>query len=348
VAKEYLVCQDEDDPGVLMLSEFAGAAQELVNAVIVNPFNATQMAKGIDTSLNMPLAERRDRVNKMRSRIIEFDANYWARTFIDDLKAQEQFTQSPMSVAESQGAILSRLKRATNPAFFLDYDGTLREFESIPSAAFPNENVRRVLDALAESTFDVYIISGRNPEILRDWFTDYPFTLIAEHGSVVLRHGEEEWTSLNQATDFSWKAQILEVMHHYVGSTPGSFVEEKHSAVVWHYRQCDPEFGDWKARQMMSELYEMVANFPVEIHHGKKIVEISSIHVNKGVALETFVNEHTYDVVLCAGDDQTDEAMFRVEGPEFIRLKVGDGDTRADYRVPDPAHLRALLSRLVE
>lgn len=348
VAKEYLACQTEDDPGVLMLSEFAGAAQELVNAVIVNPFNTTQMSKGLSTALDMPLKERLSRLRKMRGRVLEFNANFWARTFIEDLCTQDQFTQHPVSFVESEDRILERLRAAKKPAFFLDYDGTLREFERIPSAAKPSEDVRTVLDALAASPIDIYIISGRDPETLRDWFTGHPFTLIAEHGSTVLAPDDKEWQNLNQTSDFSWKEQILEVLHHYEGSTPGSFVEVKHSAVVWHYRQCDPEFGIWKARQLLSELYEMVSNFPVEIHHGKKIIEISSIHVNKGAALERFAKEKKYDLVLCAGDDQTDETMFRVDGLNLLSIKVGSGDSRAEFRVPDPVHVRTMLLNLVQ
>lgn len=347
VAKEFLACQTDDDPGVLVLSEFAGAAQELVNALIVNPFNTTQMSMTISQALNMPHAERLERVQKMRARVMEFDADFWARTFIDDLCKVEQFTQSTVEFTEVEDAIRTRLRKATNPAFFLDYDGTLREFETVPTAASPNTQVREVMDALNASKVDIYIISGRNPEILAEWFQGYPFTLIAEHGSAVLTPGTEDWVNLNQATDFSWKEPLLEVLRHYEGSTPGSFVEVKKSAIVWHYRQCDPEFGVWKARQLLDELYEMTSNYPVEVHHGKKIVEISSIHVNKGAALERFANENNYDMVLCAGDDQTDETMFRVERDGLVTIKVGEGDTRAVYRVPDPEHVRTMLLRLV-
>jgi trehalose 6-phosphate synthase/phosphatase len=71
--------------------------------------------------------------------------------------------------------------------------------------------------------------------------------------------------------------------------TPGSNIEEKTSSVVWHYRNSDPEFGSWKANQLVAELYEMLSNLPVEIHHGKKIVEVSSIQINKGSVMEYFM-----------------------------------------------------------
>lgn len=347
VAKEFLACQSDKDPGVLVLSEFAGAAQELMSAVIVNPFDTDQMADGLRQALDMPLSERLHRLRDMRGRVIRYDAQYWAQTFLDDLHNQEQFTQSPVIVAEAEDAIARTVMQAKKLALFLDYDGTLREFERTPLAAFPGPKVKPVLEALDAAPVDVYIISGRNPEVLADWFSPYNFNLIAEHGSSIRRAGESEWADVNPDADFSWKERILEVLHHYVGSTPGSFVEEKHSAVVWHYRQCDPEFGKWKSRQLLSEFYEMLANFPVEIHHGKKIVEVSSIHVNKGTALEALVKEADYDLILCAGDDQTDEAMFRLQRNDVLSIKVGKEDSHADYRIPDPEHFRALLDRLL-
>ena len=347
VAKEYLACQSEDDPGVLVLSEFAGASQELIDALVVNPFDTVQVVEALTEGLAMPRDERLRRLEGMRSRVMNFAADYWARNFIEELQEQTQFAWSPMSVEESGDAIVARMRGAERVALFLDYDGTLREFERVPEAAFPNEEVLAVLDQLEQAPVDVFIISGRRGAQLEEWFAGRPFTLIAEHGGAYRLPGGT-WDSINPATDFSWKERVLEVLRHYEGSTPGSEVEEKQSAIVWPYRQADPEFGELKSRQLMSELYAMLVNAPVEVHHGKKIVEVSSIHVNKGVALEFFVKRGSYDCVLCAGDDQTDEAMFRIERMEMVKIKVGEGDSRAEYRMPDQRGFRSLLSRVLE
>ncbi len=149
--------------------------------------------------------------------------------------------------------------------------------------------------------------------------------------------------------DLSWKPQIIDVFQHYTGMTPGSFVEEKTSSVVWHYRSADPEFGSWKANQLVAELYEMLSNLPVVIHHGKKIVEISSIQINKGATLEHFVQKMDYDAVLCAGDDETDESMFRLTNERLITVKVGAGvETSARYRIASVAAFRNFLTDLLE
>jgi trehalose-6-phosphatase len=73
------------------------------------------------------------------------------------------------------------------------------------------------------------------------------------------------------------------------------------------------------------------------------IVEVCSNHVNKRVAAERFLRHTPADLVLCAGDDQTDENMFRLQVEGLVTVKVGEGDTLAQYRLPDPKHLRELL-----
>lgn len=345
VAKEYVACQS-NDPGVLILSEFAGAANELVNALIVNPFDTRAVAEAIDTALAMDLEERRDRMGYMRSRVTQFEANFWANSFLTELKKLDQFEEYALTLNEAREEVLNRVKSANKVALFLDYDGTLREFEKIPDRAYPSPAVIDLFLKLEGSSADVFVISGRNGATLHRWFGKFDATLIAEHGSAYKLAGSEDWESLNPSDDDSWKARVLEIMRHYEGSTPGSFVEEKQSAIVWHYRQSDPEFGKWKANQLMSESYEMLANFPVEIHHGKKIIEVSSIHVNKGAAVNHFLNKADYDLVICAGDDQTDEAMFRLENDRILTLKIGDGESHARYRIPDPASFRTLMSKV--
>jgi trehalose 6-phosphate synthase/phosphatase len=317
--------------------------------LVVNPFDTLQVGYALHQALHMEREERLRRIRGMRTRVLEFDADYWARTFVDDLTNQEQELRGPMSVFESAEAILRRFEGAARAALFLDYDGTLREFEALPQQAYPSAEVRKVLEGLhRQREIDVFIISGRKRDDLDAWFGRYRFTLIGEHGTSFRDPKTGKWKLIHENVDLSWKRRVIEILKHYEGSTPGSFVEEKSSAVVWHYRRSDPEFGLWKAHQLMSEIYDMVANMPVEIHHGKKIVEVSSIHVSKGAALEKFVREKKYDFVLCAGDDQTDEGMFRIERPGLIKIKVGEGDTHADYRVSSPSHFRQLLLRLID
>ncbi|MFT4520559.1 MAG: trehalose 6-phosphate synthase/phosphatase [Halioglobus sp.] len=350
VAKEYIACQHYDpqnyDPGVLILSEFAGAAQELVNALIVNPYDSMKVATAIDTALSMPLDERKERMGYMTKRVLEFDANHWAGNFLQQLIERRRKSPLPQAMGDSEAKILEALQSASKPALFLDYDGTLRGFEDKPDQATPDTRLRELLSQLAEAPIDIYIISGRPASFLEEWLGDYPFTLIGEHGNCYRKPGDSEWETLNPNVDFNWKGPVRDAFKLYEGSTPGSAIEEKQSSLVWHYRQSEPVFAQWKANQLVHDLFDMLGNSPVEIHHGKRIVEVSSIHVNKGRAMEHFIREQQYNFVLCAGDDQTDEAMFKLEEEGLVSIKVGGGDSQAQHRVSDVDQFLLMLERI--
>jgi trehalose 6-phosphate synthase len=87
VAKEYVAAQDPADPGVLVLSQFAGAANELTSALIVNPYDRDDVANALDRALNMPLTERISRHAEMMETIHKNDINHWQSHFISDLRS---------------------------------------------------------------------------------------------------------------------------------------------------------------------------------------------------------------------------------------------------------------------
>jgi trehalose 6-phosphate synthase len=82
VAKEYIASQPPEDPGVLVLSCFAGATQELGEAVIVNPHDIEGMAEGIQQGLTMSLGERKERWAAMMATIEHNDVTHWRQSFI--------------------------------------------------------------------------------------------------------------------------------------------------------------------------------------------------------------------------------------------------------------------------
>ncbi|MFC3127061.1 trehalose-6-phosphate synthase [Pseudoroseomonas globiformis] len=86
VAKEYVAAQDPEDPGVLILSQFAGAAETMDGALLVNPLDAQAMGETLDRALRMPLAERRDRWTRMMSGLEEQTAMRWAENFLTELE----------------------------------------------------------------------------------------------------------------------------------------------------------------------------------------------------------------------------------------------------------------------
>ncbi len=345
VAKEYIACQ-RDDAGVLILSEFAGAAGELFNAILINPYDAEGVAEALRRGLTLSREERAERNRPMRDRVLKYDAQHWARSFIDALVRSRD--EAGLPTANRIDELRERLRQAVRTqkriGLFLDYDGTLREIEREPQAAKPNAGVRRLLEALRHRpNLGVTLISGRTSNDLEAWLGEYPFALIAEHGAALRRAATHEWERLDQGVSYAWKEPTLKILRIYEDSTPGSLVEEKKTSLVWHYRNTDPEFGAWKAHQLAVELGALMANQPVEIRHGRKIIEASAATISKGAAVKRLLETHHFDLVVCAGDDQTDESMFELEVPNLISIKVGPNPSRAQYRFSNPPEFRKFL-----
>jgi len=345
VAKEYIACQREDD-GVLILSEFAGAAEELSNALLVNPYDTRAVAQSLRDALALTAEERRASNQPMRERVMRYDAQHWARVFIEHLMATAEAAPPGSGRIDDVAAQLRKAAAAGKPiALFIDYDGTLREIEREPDAAKPTAATYAFLQQLSDAAnADVTIISGRKSVDLEAWFGGMPFNLVAEHGASLRPRGQREWTEMVRNISLVWKEELREVLQLYEQSTPGSFVEEKRTSLVWHYRKTDPEFGAWKAHQLVDELGALMANEPVTIRHGRKIVEATAAQISKGAAVRRLLEEKAYALVLCAGDDQTDESMFEIEGPNMVSIKIGREPSRAKYRLRDPAAFRTFIA----
>jgi trehalose 6-phosphate synthase len=86
VAKEYLAARSDGD-GVLVLSRFAGASQELTDALLVNPYDIEQVSASIDLGLRMSPADRRQRIERMRNQVKENNVYRWASNVLSDLCA---------------------------------------------------------------------------------------------------------------------------------------------------------------------------------------------------------------------------------------------------------------------
>lgn len=357
VAKEYIDCKRARygaRPGALILSEFAGAAQEMSHAILVNPHNTMGVADAMEKALAMPESEMCSRVRAMQDRLERNDAGAWAKRFLHDLATEHKEENNGLAAADLKGVRLDlehHLKNKQTTAIFLDYDGTLRGFTDRPQDAIPDDDLCRLLEKLGSHPYlKVAIVSGRPLEFLEKHLGHLPINLVAEHGYRWKLVGHDDWEMVDSRVDTSWKEIVLPHLEWAVTLTPGSEIEEKKSSIVWHYRQADPEFGLWRAKGLLSELTSITASLPVSVHHGQKIVEIASQFVNKGAAVDHLLGLWTPKVALAAGDDQTDENMFSIHPEEidhFHTVKVGTGATRAEHRT-DIKGLRKLLENLAK
>ena len=353
VAKEFIDCKRQQfnaRPGVLILSEFAGAAAEMSHAIMVNPYAVDQVSSAIDQALDLSDEEMWSRVRAMQDRLNTNDAGTWANRFIeqfrDDARKLSCLPSTDLSgVIEDIGAAVDA---GENTMLFLDYDGTLRGFVNRPEDAVPDPDLIPLLKRLNEKA-KVAIVSGRPKDFLEQHFGDTGFSLVAEHGYRWSLPQNKDWELVNPLVDTQWKANILPLLEQAVHLTPGTHIEEKPSAVVWHYRAADKEFGLWQAHRLLSELTDITAGLSVAVHHGKKIVEVSSLQVSKGAAVDLLVQKNRIGAGMAAGDDQTDESMFELENTPktFHTIHVGGNDTRA-ANVSNIEDFRSFLVNLAE
>ena len=114
VSKEY-VASRKDMPGVLILSEFAGASKELGEAILINPNDREEIASAIREALEMPLKEQKKRIGVMQNRLKNYDVVKWATSFIDELegiKSEQKRFQTRMLNANAKKELLDTFERA--------------------------------------------------------------------------------------------------------------------------------------------------------------------------------------------------------------------------------------------
>ena len=184
-------------------------------------------------------------------------------------------------------------------------------------------------------------VAGRNSALVLD------MTLIAEHGAWTRFKGETEWSIADSVLEENWKPTVLSMLTEYVRRTPGSMVEEKTAALVWHYRAAGSDLGRWQARELTSQLEDYLANQPVEVIEGALIVEVRQQGISKATAYRAV--EQTlgpFDFHLAMGDDTTDEDLFSVIPDSSYSIHIGDGPSRARDNLTSPPAARALLRAL--
>jgi trehalose 6-phosphate synthase/phosphatase len=351
VAKEYVACQ-RDGTGALLLSEFAGAAAEMGEAFVVNPYDEDRTAAGVEAILATPEEERRARMAALSARVLRNNVFSWAGRFLDALRlaATERGDREWPALLPAEQA--ARGFAASRPRLLLlDYDGTLVPFARTPREAVPPRALVEAVERLvAADATTVCIVSGRPRADLNRWFGGVRgLWLGAEHGAL-LRRPDGDWEPLRSGDQGEWKARVRPVLEHFADRTPGSFIEEKEYGLVWHYRMADPEFAPWLANELSSTLDKMLAETEERAVRGHKAVEVRPAWANKGRVLQFLEGQPhpAFGFRLAMGDDRTDEDLFEQMPADAVTVHVGPGPSRARFRLADPADVRRFLERIAQ
>ncbi len=146
--------------------------------------------------------------------------------------------------------------------------------------------------------------------------------------------------------DAGWREAVRRVMEEFTTTTPGSYIEEKESTLAWHYRNVEPHVGEAVANRLAEALAGILSGTTAVVVRGKKVIEVKPAGVNKGAAARYLAEKTAADFILAAGDDATDEDVFKALGPDAYTIKVGRGETSAKFRVSTCRKLREVLAKL--
>jgi trehalose 6-phosphate synthase/phosphatase len=343
VCKEYVAAKGSE-PGALVLSEFAGSAAEMGEAVLVNPWSRESLVEGIETAVGMGKEEKTAMMSSLWDRLSRHDNHAWSAGFMQALGQARELNRgaayAPVAEPDTD-ELIKKVRQARLVFLFMDYDGTLVPVVDKPEAAVPS---RRVVDLLADMAiipnFRVCVVSGRDNRFL-EAHLPRDITLAAEHGACIRRGGDDEVHYLVESGAYeTLRENVIGIMKDFEQRIPGSRVEEKEFGVVWHYRMADPIFGYQQALVLADTLGGLLERTPLGVLTSKKAVEVRHFGVNKGDAVRTLLEEGGFDpardMMITMGDDRTDEDMFRVNPSENISISVSDAPMVASYVMEQP------------
>ncbi|MEU7714034.1 trehalose-phosphatase [Micromonospora chalcea] len=240
-------------------------------------------------------------------------------------------------------AAIGRIARVPQLLVACDYDGTLAPIVEDPSKAVPlPESVAAVRALASLPQTSVAVVSGR---ALRDLAT---LSRLPSEVHLVGSHGSEfDIGFVERLTPelIAVRHRLREALREIAAEHPGIRLERKPASVAVHTRGVDPHVA--------ARAVEAVRSGPatwdgVTVTQGKEVIELSVVVTNKGTAVDQLRTQLAASAVLFIGDDVTDENAFgNLTGPD-VGIKIGPGETRADYRVAEPIEAARALGLLLE
>ena len=272
-------------------------------------------------------------------------ADYFSQ--LEHVKKKQQEFQVKFLDESTKRNIFDKYRNSRKRLIFLDYDGTLVQYFPLPLQASPSGNLLDLLGKLCRSNRnEIFIISGRDADSLENWMGFLPLNFIAEHGARI-KWRNSEW-QIQSEVKSDWKIPVRDIMQGYVADCPNSFIEEKDFSMVWHYRNVTQSKALTRSGELMATLKEYGSSKNLKVISGNKIVEVRNNGIDKGAAVQNIIAVTDYDFILAAGDDKTDEDMFKVlaNTPEAVTIKIGSDASYAKYNLHTPQMAISLLEAM--
>jgi trehalose 6-phosphate synthase/phosphatase len=377
---EYLIVNEGSNKPVIV-SEMAGISRSLRSFIKINPYGSNNVYEALlDLTNNYNIQWRSHDIRWIYNNSIK----KWAICFLNDLKKAQKNPKLMQYMKYGMGdkmklvalrknfskldpdSLLITYKRSGYRALFFDNEGTLVEHMKLQKKSAPKTQLLSILSDLAKDPQNViFVITGREKKVLDTTYNVPYLGLAAEYGAFIKWSSEQDWES-RYSTNELWKDTAKQIIEIYVSRAEGAYIEEKECSVVFQYKDCDFDYGNWQAKELVSQLEDFLNPYvdDCEIVEGTGYVEVKPRHINKGVTIEYLVNTCynvgiVFDFVLVVGDDLSDEEMFKSlkkicinKNPGIstharcFSCTLGRKPTEADYYLNDPSEILHCLDIL--
>lgn len=350
VSKEFIAVKGNKLTGSLILSETAGSARELTQAIMINPNDPVEIASAIAKALTLAPSEQRKRLKQMHSIVSQFSAPRWTSDWIHKLVeiSKSGFKIPLVDILEktNYSKILVGYKKAERRLLILDYDGTLVPYAPIYSQAKPPKKLLILLKKLADDfKNEIVILSGRDKDSLSRWIKVPKIALVAEHG-IWVKPRNQYYFEPAKGLQVNWMKDVHDILLKFTERIPKSLIEKKDYSLAFHYRQSSQDLVEQQLPDLLDELELVIQNTDLEVMKGSKIIEIKNKSINKGSSTRAWVSRKKYDFYLAIGDDTTDEDLFQALPDKAYTIKLGPEESKAKYRIKSVKDTLKLLNEL--
>ncbi|XP_023942455.2 uncharacterized protein LOC112048975 [Bicyclus anynana] len=325
VAKEFVACQINKPPGVLIVSPFAGAGEMMHEALICNPYELDDCAEVIHRALIMPEDERTVRMNHLRRREQLNDVDSWMKAFLKAMDSLEEdsddigaTSMQPVTIDDFDEYLSKYIGYTQKLALLLDYDGTLAPIAPHPDLATLPLETKHTLQRLSNMS-DVYIaiISGRNVNNVKEMVGIEGITYAGNHGLEILHPDGSKFVHPMPMELQDKVVHLLKALQEQV-CKDGAWVENKGALLTFHFRETPVA----KRAALAEVARQLITDAGFEAAPAHCAIEARPpVEWNKGRA-SIYILRTAFGLdwserirIIYAGDDVTDEdAMLALQG----------------------------------
>ena len=370
------VATQKDKNGVLILSEFAGAAQSMNGAIIVNPWSIEELIEAYHEALSILPQTAARHHEKLFKYVTKHTATYWGQSFVSELERVTQRNDQVQKFVRLSPDNLKDSYRASTQARLI-----IISMDNFTGAKvkFKLKGINKLMEATSQLATSpktmVYILSNAERHAMERLFPHGNVGLVSEQGCY-LRHPmqlrvqllnidkgnsfKDDWVDMTGHSDEAWRERIAPILSFYTDHTPGAVLEERERILVWDFSDCEQEYGQWQASELQANLEKILTAAPVTISLSSSTLELRPSLIDKAVALRRILSDTEkinmkFDFIWSLSyDSSSDERLFSVisgteslQGAKVFTTSVGKKRSAAQYYLPQLSDALPLLEDLI-